>query len=305
VGILGQAYEIVDQRFLDETASRAAGVALPYLIGLVLALGVLVVAFAAAIGMARDFGFTVRRYETRLETEAGLLERRQTSIPVGRIQAVRIEASWLRKLLGLVIIQVDTAGIERSGQESGQTTLSTALIPVARAADLDELMHGLLPEAEVFPETSAVPARALRFYLLLPMLITTVIALAAAVPVPWFLYRPALPWAIAAVVVVAVVTLGVRVLQWRGAGIGTDDVAVAIRSGAVGTKRVRLARSRIQSLDVRQSPFQRHAGLATLRTVSVSGSSRATYGISHLDAADAWRIMRWYEDGLPRPRSAV
>ena len=305
LGIIGQAYGIVDQRFLDQTASRAAELALPYLIGLAVALGLFVVAVAAAIGVSRDFGFTVRRYQTRIETEAGLFERRQTSIPVGRIQAVRIEASWLRKLLGLVIIQVDTAGIERSGQESGQTNLSTAMIPVARAADLDELMHGLLPEAESFPEAPGLPARALRFYLLLPTLIATATALAAVGPALWFFYRRALPWAIAVVALVAVVTIAVRVLQWRGAGIGTDDVAVAIRSGALGTKRVRLARSRIQSLDVRQSLFQRHARLATITTVSVSGSSQATYGVSHLDEAEAFRIMRWYEDGLARPKRAV
>ncbi|KAF0208144.1 MAG: PH domain-containing protein [Actinomycetota bacterium] len=302
VGFIAQGYEIVDQQFLSETASRASQFALPVLIVLVVAAGMLLVAVAGTIGISRDYGFTARRYQTRIETEAGLFERRQTSIPVGRIQAVRIEASWLRKLLGLVVVQVDTAGIERSGQESGQTTLSTAMIPVARAVDLDELMHGLLPEAEVFPETSGLPGRALRFYLLLPTVYATLIALVATGPVSWFFYRPALPWAIAAVVLTAAVTIGVRTLQWRGAGIGTDDIAVAFRSGAVGTKRVRITRTRIQSLDVHQSPFQRRAKLATLRTVSVSGSSKATYGVSHLDEEEAWRILHWYEDGLARPK---
>jgi putative membrane protein len=303
LGVLGQLYEFVDQRFVDQTASRAAEIALPLLFVLLVAAGALLVVVAAAIGVARDFGFTARRYETRIETESGLFERRQISMPVGRIQAVRIEESWLRRLLGLATIQVDTAGLERSGQQEGQLTASKAMVPVARTADVAALMHGLLPEAEDFPEAHGLPSRALRFYLLLPTSLVTIGALAALGPASWYLYRPALPWAMGVVAIAALITVGLRTLQWRRAGIGTDEVAVTLRSGALGVKHVRLTRSRIQSLDVRQNPFQRRAGLASLKTVSVSGSSQASYGVSHVEEAEALRIMRWYEQGLPRPRS--
>jgi len=300
VSVGGQSLDVLDERIVDQTFSRAAQLAFPALVLFVVVLGVLLVAAVAAIGVARNFGFTTRRGETRIEIEAGLFERRQVSVPVGRIQAVRIEASWLRHLLGLVAIEVDTAGIEPGGKQSGQMATSKAMVPVARAADVAGLMHGLLPEAEVFPETQGMAKRALRFYILVPTVLMTMLAFAAAWPASWFLYRPALPWATGVVVLVALITMGVRTLQWRAAGIGTDDVAVAIRSGVLGVKRVRLTRSRIQSLDIQQNPFQRRAKLATLRTISVSGSSSASYGVSHLDEAEALRIMRWYEDGLAR-----
>ncbi len=298
-----QAIEIVGRTFVERTASRAAEIALPVLVALVLAIGLLVVVVATAIGVARDFGFTARRYETRIETEAGLLERRQISMPVPRIQAVRIEESFLRRLLGLATVHVDTAGLERSGQQARQVTSSKAMVPVARAEEVPALMHGLLPEAEVFPRARAVPGRALRFYLILPTSLAALVALAVVGPAVWFVYRPGLPWALGAVVLVALLTALVRRLQWRRAGAGTNDVAVTLRSGVLGVKRVRLERSRIQSLAVRQNPFQRRVSLASLRTISVSGSSKATYGVSHLDEAEALRIMRWYEDGLARPRS--
>ncbi|MDA3937678.1 MAG: PH domain-containing protein, partial [Actinomycetota bacterium] len=298
VSVVGQSFDAFDEQIVDQTFSRAAQFALPALVLLMAILGVLLVAAVAAIGVARNFGITARRSETRIEIEAGLFERRQVSIPVGRIQAVRIEASWLRRLLGLVAIEVDTAGLERGGQQSGHMAASKAMVPVARAVDVSRLFHGLLPEAEVFPETQGLATRALRFYILVPTVLMTMAAFAAVGPASWFLYRPALPWATGVVVLVATITISVRVLQWRAAGIGTDDVAVAIRSGVLGVKRVRLTRSRIQSLDIRQNPFQRRAKLATLRTISVSGSSSASYGVSHLDEAEALRIMRWYEDGL-------
>ena len=302
VGIFAQFFEVIGDQFLEVTASRAAGFAMPVLVVLAFVVVLLVIVVAAIVGVVRDFGFTARRYETRIEIEAGLLERRQISLPIARIQAVRIEESWLRCLLGLSSIEVDTAGLERS-QQGNEATRSKAMVPVALAAEVTGLMHGLLPEAEEFPAVRGVPPRALRFYVMVPTLFATAVALAAVGPASWFLYRPVMPWAMSGVVLVAMVTAVFRALEWRRAAIGTDDVAVCLRSGAVGVNRVRLTRSRIQSLAVRQNPFQRRAGLATLRAVSVSGSSAVTYGVSHLDEAEALRIMRWYQEGLVGPRA--
>ncbi len=299
----GQFYEIIGARLLEQATSRVAATAMPVLVPLILVAALLLVMVAAATGIARDFGFVARRYETRIEIEAGLLSRRQISIPVGRIQAVRIEESWIRRLLGLAAVHVDTAGLEQGGQQ-GQITSSRAVVPVAKADEVSHLMHGLLPETEVFPQVLGVPAHALRLYLLVPTGLAALLTLAALGPTSWFVYRPALPWMMVAVVLVALVTAGVRTLEWRRAGAGTDEIAVTFRSGALGTKLVRLTRSRIQSLDVRQNPFQRRARLASLRTVSVSGSSRAKYGVAHLAEAEALRIMRWYEEGLARPSTS-
>lgn len=302
IGVGSQLIEVVGHEVIGQTASRAAEIAVPVLVALTVAFGLLAVAVAAAVSVARDFGFTARRYETRIEIEAGLFERRQVSMPVGRIQAVRIEESWLRRLLGLAVIEVDTAGLERSGQQADEVTRSKAMVPVARAADIAELMHRLLPEAEIFPPTQGLPRRSLRFYILVPTLLAAVIALMAVLPISLFVYRPALPWGIGLAVLAILGTALMRGLEWRRAGLGTDEVALVLRHGALGIKRVRLTRSRIQSLVVRQNPFQRRAGLASLRAVSMSGSAKATYGISHLDEAEALRIMRWYEQGLAGPR---
>ncbi len=299
-----QLFEIAGGDLIDRTASRAAEIALPILVALIAAFGVFAVGVAVAVGIARDFGFVARRYATRVEIEAGLLERRQISLPVGRVQAVRIEESWLRRLLGLAAIHVDTAGLERGGQDGREALGSKAMVPIARAVDVAGLMHELLPEAEEFPREHGVPGRALRFYVLLPTVLVIAAGLASTVPASWFLYRPALPWAIAAALLAGMVTAALRTLEWRRAGVGTDEYAVSFRSGVLGIKRVRLTRSRIQSLDIRQNPFQRRARLASLRTASISGASQTSYGVAHLDEAEALRIMHWYEDGLARPSYA-
>jgi len=70
---------------------------------------------------------------------------------------------------------------------------------------------------------------------------------------------------------------------------------------------VRLPHSRIQSLAIRQTPFQKRAGLATIVVSSVSGSSATHYRVRNIEVSDAARIERWYSPDQsvpPRPAAA-
>jgi putative membrane protein len=89
----------------------------------------------------------------------------------------------------------------------------------------------------------------------------------------------------------------IRYLGWRSAGVGWDHVAMTVQTGIIGSKRVRLGRNRIQSLHVRQTPFQRRAGLATIEAWSVSGSSKSRNRVSHVLLADAEAIADWFHCG--------
>ena len=225
-GVSGQMVEVVGEEIIEDTASQALSLAVPVLIGVILVVGALAILIATATAVARDFGFTARRYETRIETEAGLIERRQISIPVTRIQAVRIEESWLRKLLGLATIHVQTAGLEQGGGQGQPASGSKAMVPVAKLGDVPSLMHSLLPEAEIFPRTHPLPKRALRFYIFAPTVLWMMLVFVLVTPTSWFLYRPALPWSFGGVLLIGLIVGTVRSLQWRAAGIGTNDDAV-------------------------------------------------------------------------------
>ena len=90
-----------------------------------------------------------------------------------------------------------------------------------------------------------------------------------------------------------------RLLRWRHAGYGADDRALVITTGTLGTRRVRLPRTRIQAIAVRQSFFQRRAGLATLTATTVLGSAPSDHRIEHIDASVAARIAEWYSPSSP------
>lgn len=311
VGLGSQLFEIAGSRGTDTAGAWFAAASIPLLVLSAVAAFLVVGAVAIAVTVTRDFGFTVSRTSDRLETEAGLLERRMTSVPVRRIQAVLVEATWPRRLFGLRSVRVNTAGFGRS--ENQQSTTSSALVPIARIAEARDLLARLLPEAAVFPRTAPLPRRALRFYILLPTLGTAVIALVlTAGPLTAFAaLETSAAWAAVTPLIVALtvtilsaVVAGARALAWHSSAYGVSGDALAIDYGVVGSYQVRLGRSRIQSLTISQSPFQRRAGLATLHVLSVSGSSAARFQVRHMPADDAARIERWYSPDAPRQDSS-
>ncbi len=306
-GVLSQFAELFSG-FTQDATDTLSRMALPALIALGFVAMLFFVGISIAVIVARDFGFTARRVHDRLETEAGLTERRMTSLPIRRIQAVRIEQTALRRMLGFTSIHADTAGFGR--KEEQQSSTGAALVPLARSAEVRPLLHKLLPEAEDMPTTSGLPRRARRFYILWPTALTATVTWVVVAGSTWIVATageidglgPIAPavGAAAALLPSAIVAAS-RALAWRNAEFGADENALAIRWGVLGRYSVRLPRARMQSLTVRQSPFQKRAKLATIVAASVAGSGAAFYRVRNLDVDDARAIEQWYS---PSPDSS-
>jgi putative membrane protein len=298
IAVVGQGWELIGSVAGDRADEAARSVMAIGTVALVVlgVLTVLGVAFISVmVAVSRDYGFIARRAGERIESERGLLERRSTSIPVKRIQTVRIEQAPLRRLLGYAELRADTAGFGHSQSEQEQaSSATTALVPIAKVSEIPGLLHDLIPECERFPPIEPVPAAGLRFFLTWP--IATTALLAIPVVAGAFLLGVMVGAGAGAAALVLLVSVGIaRALAWRGEGYGVDERALAFRWGILGTNRARIARSRIQSLHVRQSPFQRRAGLATVVAVSVSGSSGAKYRARNIPLRDAERLVSWFE----------
>ena len=295
------AFEFVDligTEIADDAqrALRNLGLlAIPVLIaGVLLAMGV-----AMVIVVTRDYGFTARRVEARVETESGLLERRMTGIPVARIQALSIDQAPLQRLLGWASVRAVSAGFGSDDEQSGR--MAPSLVPLARWTELDGLLRGLLPEALPLPTVVALPKRAARFYLTVPSALALGAGIIATASSSFGGPLVASAVGLGAVVVLSLVVAG-NLLAWRHAAFGTDECALGIAEGMLGRRFVRIGRNRIQSLTVQQSPFQRRARLATVRVVGVSGSSAAVYTMRHVELSDAEELLRWYSASPTIPK---
>lgn len=75
-----------------------------------------------------------------------------------------------------------------------------------------------------------------------------------------------------------------RTTFWR-----LDEDGLAVRRGRLWQRETRVPATRVQHLDLKRGPLQRHRNLATL-VVHTAGTRHSAVTVPHLDAGDAERL---------------
>jgi putative membrane protein len=221
-------------------------------------------------------GFVVSRRDDRLVIERGWVVRRQASVPVARVQAVRLVDGILRQPLGMTQLRLETAGYfdERADART--------LFPLLRRDEVPAFLDALLPElAAPFDALEPPPRRALRRYVALPAVAGALpgVALAAAA-------SPGLIWVAAAG---ALVGAAWGVMRFRAAGIALGSERLVVRSRRVARSTVVARRTSVDIRGTSQTPLQRKARLASLRFAI---ASKHSFGIAHVEQREATDVLR-------------
>jgi putative membrane protein len=119
-----------------------------------LAAGVAVVlvttAFSVAGSLVLLYNFTLARRGEDLQRSYGLLTRRASSLPRRRIQVLKIEEPWLRRLFRLVTLRADTAGSQPTDPAQGKEGRDV-LLPIARRDEVEPLIPVFFPDFDAPP----------------------------------------------------------------------------------------------------------------------------------------------------------
>jgi putative membrane protein len=271
VPVIAVGFQIAQQAF-EEGNGRDAVRALPDTMGewiLVVAvlLGAAWALSVAGAGVAFA-GFTVARDGDRLRIRRGLLSRREATIPVARVRAVRVVEGVLRRPFGLASLQMEVTGY------ADEAAVARTLFPLLRTRGVHGALERLLPELADEPGgLASPPARAWRRYLLVPSVAALVLGVALAL----WLSSPA---------PLGVLFLGVAYGQarWQAAGWRLREGRVAIRWLRVARVTVLAPSSNRESHELAQSLLQRRARLADLR---IDFGKKTHARIRHLDTGDA------------------
>jgi putative membrane protein len=213
------------------------------------------------------WGFRARRQRLGMVIEHGLLTRTATALRFDRVQLLCVRETPLHRLLGRVEVRLETAA-DRD-QEEG---LSHWLTPLARRADLQELLGAVfpLPPLGDLPWRPVDPCahRRLRNQWLLVLLGAAVLA--------------ALNLGLLAAAVVAAVLLPVALAAARGQarrlGYVVGDEVVVFRSGWLWRRTSITRRDRLQVVALTETPFDRRHRTATLK-IDTAGAGGAGHPI--------------------------
>jgi putative membrane protein len=241
-------------------------------------LGLLLAWFLAIAGTVLAYtGFTLAREGDFLYIKRGLLERREATIPLARIQAIRVSEGVLRQPFGLASVRVESAGY---GEDAG---VSTMLFPLLPRNEVDEFLTSAVPEFAVNLALQPLPRRALRRYVFRAVFGYLILALAAAL-VSFLVFGSAVGL-LAFFLVPPAALYGW--LSYRDAGWAFEEDRLVVRYRSLGRKTAVALRRRLQSREVIRSPFQRRVRLATFLAEVASGSGGFALRVKDLDARAA------------------
>ena len=225
-------------------------------------------------------GFTLSREGDFLYIKRGLLERREATIPLARIQAIRISEGVLRQPFGLAALRVESAGY---GEDAG---VSTMLFPLLPHDEAQEFLAAATPEFAVNTALRPLPRRALGRYIFRAVSGYLILALAAAVA--WFLVFGSVLGLLVFLLVPPSALYGW--LCYRDAGWAFEEDRLVVRYRSLGRKTATAPRRRLQSREVVRTPFQRRVRLATFLAEVASGSGGSALRVTDLDAGAAERL---------------
>jgi putative membrane protein len=236
-----------------------------------------VVAIAAGVvlGALRFNRFTLVCDGDVLRNSRGLLGKQTATIPIARVQAVRIVEGFWRMLFGYCSLQVEVAGIGRANINQRM------LFPLVRTDRAEALIRRALPELP-WPSQPLVvlPGRVHRRYLTLPLGYATGFTLLMLFLPGWWALLAILPLPLGYVLGVA----RAREARWY-----VDDHSVALRWRRLLDRNTVIShRGGSQSTELSSSPWKAKKGVAGFRMRFSSGRGA---GIRYMADSDALLLL--------------
>ncbi|MBS8267036.1 hypothetical protein DYI25_21750 [Mesobacillus boroniphilus] len=251
-------------------------------ISVVVFLGFLLAWIIALFGtMLKYANFTVRKVDNDLVITRGLLEKRQFTIPLSRIQAVRISENLIRQPLGYASAYVESAGGSALDQESSKVLI----LPIVKKRKIPGLLKPHLSEYHFRVNISPAPGRAYSRYLLKGWLFTLPIIIAAI----WLLR----PWGYGALLLLVLSALW-SYLNYKDAGWSLDQGMLTFRYRNIVKNTVYMRKNKVQSFSVKESFFQRKKKLATVEAIVKSGHGGAGGKVIDLEKEHVDMMYHWY-----------
>ncbi|MDF1800297.1 MAG: PH domain-containing protein [Planctomycetota bacterium] len=225
------------------------------LLGLVFGLSVMSV-------FLRLFDFRLDRRGSEFRTQCGLFTRHSTTIPAGRIQFVSIQASPALRIFKKRLIKIRTAGAR--GKGDGAALTRQWLLPVVAEERVPKLVRSLVPgcdfqgeqQIDWQPLAQGAARRSARKAFVGGLLVCTPAAIL------WSSWGSSvLPW------IAPLFLVLIPLYEWlaaRAFGWAHTDFGLVTREGVFGKRMALVPSSRVQTVAVGASPFDRRWRMARL-----------------------------------------
>lgn len=272
--ILSQIDELLPEQFFESIYNALISSSILFVSAIVLFVAIIAWIVSFITTLLRFGGFTLTKKQDDLVISRGLLEKQQLTVPLNKVQAVRIDEGLLRQPFHYAMISVEIAG--DSGQDQDQSTI---IHPLIKTSEVYPFLQKVLPTfVEDYPFQS-VPKRARRRYVIRNSWFLT-IPIGVAF---WFLPVNY------ALLTIGLLLFGILIglLKHKDAGWFLSNKLVGVRFRKIKRTTVLTLKKRVQSFDHHQSLFQKRNQLASFQFAVLGGLFGNTYTIEDMDVKKA------------------
>ena len=245
----------------------------------------LILAWGISVGLTflNYYNFRVSKQHDRLIITRGLIEKKRVTIPLNRVQAIKLAENPFQQMLGLASVAVESAG----GGFSGENDKKIILFPLIAKKEV------FTPLAELFPEynfevTQLVqpPKKAQPFFYRIDFV--WLVPLIGAIS--YFFYPYGL---LSLLLIVPIILLGRW--QYKTAGFTVKDQQITIVSRLVSRVTFYAIKKRVQITQGSQTYFQKRRDIGSVKIVVMSGMLGASATARHMEQKEVERVLSWYE----------
>ncbi|KAA9017097.1 PH domain-containing protein [Niallia endozanthoxylica] len=235
----------------------------------------------AVVGtMIKYAGFTVKKVEEDLVISRGLLEKRQLTIPLKRIQGILISENIVRQPLGYCSVYLETAGGSLEKDSS-----RTLLLPLIKKKEIAALLSPFLHDYCFTPKMVPAPKRALKRYMVRGMLLPLIIVAAALI-----FFRP---WGYLSLLLLPFAAFW-SYLKYKDAGWNLHQQQLTLTYRGIVKNTFFMRKNKIQSLTLTSSLFQEKQSLGSLQATVDSGVGLSGGEVVDIEEQDGLAIYNWY-----------
>ncbi|WP_237706227.1 PH domain-containing protein [Ornithinibacillus scapharcae] len=281
--VSSEVIRFIPNSFYDEAYKWLIGLGL--LLMILMGIGVLLLVWLLGIlgTMTKYWNFTVSKVGEDIVITHGLIEKKQITIPIRRIQAVGHVESVFRQPFGYCTVIAEIAG---GSNEKGEQ-FSTVLFPVLKVDELNSFLQKFLPEYQADNrKMHSLPKRALKYYIARVFFPALLLLIAVGIVVPHFIWVPIL-------LLIGSIILGV--LQYKDTGHVMDGRKLSIRYRTLSKTTMVMNHKRIQALNKKQHFLHKRENLATIKLSIVGKMGLGKhYFVKELDEEELHHVADWY-----------
>lgn len=226
------------------------------------------------------YDFTVVEEDNRLIITRGLLEKKRITIPLNRVQAIKIIENPIRQWIGHSTVVVESIG------GNYEQDMKVELFPLISKKKMYGPLEKLFPEY-IFQTDLIRPTKQGRpfFYRKELLWLIPIIGLCS-----YFFY----PYGLLSVLLLPIAVL-LGIWQYKTTGIAISNKQLLIVSRVISRVTFVAQRDKIQVMQLTQSYFQKRKNVASVGIAVMSVTNGGTAVASHLEQLNANDVMTWFE----------